>query len=85
MTVPVVDDESVARIEALVDSDADRAAVAAALGGLPDGERAAVELRVVDELDYREIAARLSCTEGAARTRVHRGLARLNRVMEAQA
>jgi RNA polymerase sigma-70 factor, ECF subfamily len=85
LTVPALDDESIARIEALVDSDAQRTAVAAALGRLPDGERAAVELRVVDELDYVEIAARLSCTEGAARTRVHRGLARLNRLMEARA
>jgi RNA polymerase sigma-70 factor (ECF subfamily) len=85
VTVPPLDDESIARIEALVDSDAQRAAVAAALDDLPDGERTAVELRVVDELDYAEIAARLSCTEGAARTRVHRGLARLNRLMEARA
>jgi RNA polymerase sigma-70 factor (ECF subfamily) len=85
MTVPPLDDESIARIEALVDGDANRAAVAAALGELPDGERTAVQLRVIDELGYAEIAARLSCTEGAARTRVHRGLARLNRVMEAQA
>jgi RNA polymerase sigma-70 factor (ECF subfamily) len=84
ITVPELDDESVARIEALVDSDAERAAVAAALGDLPAGERAAVELRVVDELGYVEIAARLSCSEGAARTRVHRGLARLNRAMEAR-
>jgi RNA polymerase sigma-70 factor, ECF subfamily len=83
--VPALDDESIARIEALVDSDAQRAAVALALGDLPDAERKAVELRVVDELGYAEIAARLSCTEGAARTRVHRGLARLNRLMEARA
>ena len=34
---------------------------------------------------YGEIAARLNCTEGAARTRVHRGLARLGRLMEASA
>ena len=31
-----------------------------------------------------EIAARLGCTEGAARTRVHRGLARLNNLMRAE-
>jgi RNA polymerase sigma-70 factor (ECF subfamily) len=68
-----------------VDSDGLRAAMAVALCELPDGERRAVELRVVEELGYAEIAARLSCTEGAARTRVHRGLARLNRLMEAQA
>ena len=85
ITVPLLDDESIARIEALVDSQAQRAAVAAALGTLPDRERTAVELRVVDELEYAEVARRLSCTEGTARVRVHRGLARLNRLMEAQA
>jgi RNA polymerase sigma-70 factor (ECF subfamily) len=85
MTVPELDDDSVARIEALVDSDARRSAVSAALSTLPDGERSAVELRVVEELGYGEIAARLNCTEGAARTRVHRGLARLGRLMEASA
>jgi RNA polymerase sigma-70 factor (ECF subfamily) len=83
--VPPLDDESIARIEALVDSGERRAAVAEALETLPDAERRAVELRVVDELGYAEIAARLSCTEGAARVRVHRGLARLNRLMEARA
>lgn len=81
--VPPLGDESIARIEALVDSDAQRAAVAAALRTLPDGERTAVELRVVDELEYAEVARRLSCTEGAARVRVHRGLARLSQLMEA--
>jgi RNA polymerase sigma-70 factor (ECF subfamily) len=85
ITRPALDDESIARIEALVDSRARRAAVAEALENLPDRERAAVELRIVDELGYEEIAARLSCTEGAARTRVHRGLARLNRLREARA
>ena len=85
ITRPALDDESIARIEALAESDSRRAAVADALTRLPDRERAAVQLRVVDELDYEEIAARLSCTAGAARTRVHRGLARLNRLMEAKA
>jgi RNA polymerase sigma-70 factor (ECF subfamily) len=49
------------------------------------GEREAVELRVVDELAYAEIAARLDCTENTARQRVHRGLARLNNLMQMEA
>jgi DNA-directed RNA polymerase specialized sigma24 family protein len=48
------------------------------------GERDAVELRVVSELGYPEIAATLRCSEAAARTRVHRGLARLSNLMEAK-
>lgn len=83
IAVPTLDDESIARIETLADSRAQRAAVATALTRLPAGERSAVELRVVEELGYADIATRLRCTEGAARIRVHRGLARLNKLMEA--
>ena len=85
LSVPALDDESVARIEALADADEHRAALADALGRMTGDERDAVELRVVGELDYREIALRLDCSEGAARTRVHRGLARLNNLMQAEA
>jgi RNA polymerase sigma-70 factor (ECF subfamily) len=81
--VPLLDDESIARIEALADMDAHRAALATALTQMSDNERHAVELRVVGELDYGEIATRLDCSEAAARVRVHRGLARLNHLMEA--
>jgi RNA polymerase sigma-70 factor (ECF subfamily) len=83
--VPALDDESIARIEALADIEQHREALAAALGQMTGGEREAVELRVVSELGYTEIAARLDCTEGAARRRVHRGLARLNNLMGAEA
>ncbi len=41
-------------------------------------------MRVIEELDYHEISARLKISPAAARTRVHRGLARLGRLMEAQ-
>ena len=37
------------------------------------------------KLSYGEIAARLECSEGAARRRVHRGLARLNNLMQVEA
>ncbi|MCW2989990.1 MAG: polymerase, sigma-24 subunit, subfamily [Solirubrobacterales bacterium] len=85
VAVPALDDESIARIEALADSAAERTRMSEALTRLPVGERDAVRLRVIDELDYGSIAARLRCSEGAARTRVHRGLARLRQQMEAQA
>lgn len=62
-----------------------RAALTAALGQMTGAGREAVQLRVVGELGYGEIAARLGCSEGAARTRVHRGLARLNTLMHAEA
>jgi RNA polymerase sigma factor (sigma-70 family) len=80
--VPALDEESVARIEALVDAEEHRAALTVALGRMTGGEREAVELRVVAELGYDELASRLDCSEGAARRRVHRGLARLNSLMQ---
>jgi RNA polymerase sigma factor (sigma-70 family) len=48
-----------------------------ALDELPEHERRAVEMRVVDELAYSEIAARLAIQPAAARLRVSRGLRRL--------
>src|SRR5919112_603645 len=53
--VPSLDDESIARIEALADIDQHREALAAALDQITGGEREAVQLRVVDELGYAEI------------------------------
>lgn len=82
---PELDADSIARIEALAEVDELRSSLADALDQMSGAERAAVQLRVVGELGYQEIAERLQCSEGAARTRVHRGLARLSKLMEAQA
>jgi RNA polymerase sigma-70 factor, ECF subfamily len=79
---PALGDESIARIEALADVAAHRQALTAALGRMTDLERDAVRLRVLEELDYQTIAARLGCSEGTARGRVHRGLTRLARLLE---
>ena len=80
IVVPALDDESIARIEVLADVAAHREALTEALGRMTDLERDAVRLRVLEELDYRTIAARLGCSEGTARGRVHRRLARLMEV-----
>ncbi len=80
--LPVLDEDSLARIEALADVEAYRRCLTEALARIPEGERDAVGLRVVGELDYSDIAAKLRCSEAAARTRVHRGLARLSTLME---
>lgn len=85
LEVPELDDESIARIEALSDGAGHREALAAALDQMTGGEREAVQLRVVGELGYAEIAAQLDCSEGTARQRVHRGLARLNNLMQLEA
>ena len=54
-----------------------RAALAAALDGLPEHERDALELRVVGELPYDQVAERLEIRPAAARLRVSRALRRL--------
>jgi len=48
-----------------------------ALDGLPESQRRAIELRIVDDLDYEHVAERLGTTPRAARVRVSRGLATL--------
>jgi len=48
-----------------------------ALAELDDDERAAVELRHLHDLDYREIALIVGASEGACRQRVSKALARL--------
>jgi RNA polymerase sigma factor (sigma-70 family) len=48
-----------------------------ALAELPDGERDALQLRVVDGLPYEAVALGLATSPGAARVRVSRGLDRL--------
>jgi RNA polymerase sigma-70 factor (ECF subfamily) len=52
-------------------------ALARALDGLPDHERRALELRILDELPYEEVAAELEIQPAAARLRVSRALRRL--------
>jgi RNA polymerase sigma factor (sigma-70 family) len=55
-----------------------RTALVRALGDLPEHEREALELRVVDELPYEEVADRLGVRPAAARLRVSRALRRLS-------
>jgi RNA polymerase sigma-70 factor (ECF subfamily) len=52
-------------------------ALAEALEELPEHERRALELRVVEELPYAEVASRLAIRPAAARLRVSRALRRL--------
>jgi RNA polymerase sigma-70 factor (ECF subfamily) len=54
-----------------------RLTLAAALDGLPAHEREALELRVVGELPYEEVAEQLAIRPAAARLRVSRALRRL--------
>jgi RNA polymerase sigma-70 factor (ECF subfamily) len=86
-------DESSAKLEAFLAADqsspsqrADRGEqlvrLAAALAGLPDGQREAVELRHLHGWPLAEIAAHLGRTPAAVAGLLHRGLAQLRSVLE---
>jgi RNA polymerase sigma-70 factor, ECF subfamily len=75
-------DEDLERIEQLADKGQEALAL---LDQLPPAQRDAVRGRVVDEREYRELAAQLSCSEQLVRQNVSRGLRRLKtRLKEAQ-
>ena len=61
-----------------------RHTLAGAIATLPDDAREAIGLRILDELPYPDIAARLAISEQAARMRVSRGLRALARVLDLQ-
>ena len=60
------------------------AVLRAALDDLTEQTRACVWFRLVDELSYAEIAAKLECSEAVVRQRVSRGLRRLAVLMESE-
>jgi RNA polymerase sigma factor (sigma-70 family) len=60
-----------------------RAELADALARLSPGMRTAVQLRIVEELPYPDLARNLGITEQAARTRVSRGLSKLAELLDA--
>src|SRR5688572_24428119 len=73
----VLDDEAIARVEALSDEPA-----LDALAALPDDHALAVRGRVLDENDYADLAHRLDCSESVVRQRVSRGLRALRAELE---
>lgn len=63
--------------------DSERVAFTRALvAGLSAGDREALELRFWAGLSYREVAAVMGTSEGAARVRVHRSLQKLKSQLE---
>jgi RNA polymerase sigma factor (sigma-70 family) len=68
-----LDDLALRRVEEMVDDGA----LLRALRGLSDIERRAIELRVLGERDYGDIAGELGCSASVVRQRVSRGLRRL--------
>jgi RNA polymerase sigma-70 factor (ECF subfamily) len=67
-----------------LDDQARLEATLKALINIPEGERAALLLRVDHDLPYEEIACALGTSVGAAKVRVHRARLRLSRALELQ-
>lgn len=75
--LPALEDGEYERIVELAGLAELRSAVAREFEQLEEAQRLAVQLRIVDELSYCDVAARLGTTEAAARARVSRGLKQL--------
>lgn len=58
-----------------------RVAVSEALSRLPSMRRRAIQLRILDDLTYEQVASRLGCSQQAAQAHVSRGLRQLERQM----
>jgi RNA polymerase sigma factor (sigma-70 family) len=79
---PTAEPDTGAALAERLDASASRPALAAAMDELPPTHRQAVQMRVVDELDYPELALRLNCTETTARKWVSLGLRFLRERLE---
>lgn len=77
--VPGLSDPEIERIEQLAGIGALAAPLADAMAALPEEQRRAVQLRVIDECGYADVAGVLGVTEQTARARVSRGLRALAR------
>jgi RNA polymerase sigma factor (sigma-70 family) len=81
-TRAALSDREIERVEELAGIAELRDAVAVQLARLPAAQREAVNMRVLEDLSYQEIAARMSTSADTARARVSRGLRALNIALE---
>ena len=82
LSVPELAEDEIADIEHAAELDAVRSALSVELEKLNSDQRQAVQLRIVEELSYPEVARRLGTTEPTARARVSRGLRTLAVALE---
>jgi RNA polymerase sigma factor (sigma-70 family) len=82
LTVPDLSTDEYERVEEEADLPRLRAQVADGLAQLSRDQRAALELRIVQERPYPEVADRLGISEPTARARVSRGLRALAHALE---
>jgi RNA polymerase sigma-70 factor (ECF subfamily) len=75
-------DDEYERIEELAGSQELRDCVAELVDGLPDDQRHAVRLRVVNDENYASLAQKLGISQDTARARVSRGLRTLRAAID---
>jgi RNA polymerase sigma-70 factor (ECF subfamily) len=76
------DVDELAEIDAQLDAARAGSELTHAIDKLPDSQRQALQLRVVDELDYRQAAALMGTSEQNARIRVSRALKTLSQRLQ---
>lgn len=79
---PQLSDESIERVEQMADLASARRLIADAIEGLSGQHRDALQLRVIEERSYGDVAAELGVTEQTARARVSRALSNLREVLD---
>lgn len=77
IALPELSREDQDRIEEMIDAEGLGHLAQQGLAALAPGEREAIELRILEELPYGEVATQLGITQEAARARVSRGLRNL--------
>lgn len=80
--LPTDPDLAIASPEDVAAAVTDRAALMAALAALPARQRACVVLRYFEELDVRETATALGCSEGTVKSQTSRALSSLRATFE---
>ncbi len=81
----LVDEDDAARLDARIDAAGRSRELYAAMGRLPEGERAVLELVALDELSLAEAAAATGIRPVTARVRLHRARRRLRDELDASA
>lgn len=80
--LPTVSDDDHQRVTELAALADLREAIADAFSTLPQAQREALQLRVIDEHAYSDVAARLGVSEQTARARVSRALRHITELMD---
>ncbi|MFT3866618.1 MAG: RNA polymerase sigma factor [Solirubrobacterales bacterium] len=78
----LIEDDDIARLDARIDAEARSRELYAAMDQLPDGERAVLELVVLDGLSVSEAAAAIGVRPVTARVRLHRARRKLREELE---